>query len=91
MDVQDNLSAHLAATEMPLVAYFGELDFNVGPPHVAQLRSWVNAGVVNVRLATYPTLTHAFVHVIDEPPGHTAEFSSVVVDDLVDWAVRSSP
>jgi hypothetical protein len=90
MDIQADLPARLAANEEPLIACFGQLDFNVGPAHVAQLHSWAAAGLVDLRLASYPTLTHAFVHLIDEPPGHTSEFSSAVLDDLVDWAVSSS-
>lgn len=90
MDIQADLPARLAANEEPLIACFGQLDFNVGPAHVAQLHSWAAAGLVDLRLASYPTLTHAFVHLIDEPPGHTSEFSRAVLDDLVDWAVSSS-
>lgn len=87
MDIQAAFPAQLEALEEPIAAYFGEFDFNIGPAHVEQLQSWIEAGLVDAELRTYPDLTHAFVYVTDEPPGHTSEFATEVVDDLVTWAV----
>ncbi len=87
----DAFPSEIAALDGSLSAHFGGLDFNVGPDHYNRFRAWVDAGVVDADLYIHPDLTHAFVHIIDDPPGHTTEFSPEVVDDIVAWAVESSP
>jgi len=88
---QDAVPAALAQTDEPIVAYFGERDFNVGPSHRELLESWIAAGAVVAEVREYANMTHVFVELIDEPPGHAMEFSAEVVDDLVEWAVTNSP
>jgi dienelactone hydrolase len=83
MAVQDAFPAQLASSEVSLSAFFGDMDFNVGPAHVAQLHDWIAAGEAPVNVYTYPDLTHGFVLLTSTPPGHASEFASEVVDDLV--------
>jgi predicted esterase len=88
---QASFPAALAQVEEPIAAYFGNLDFNVGARHVEELEAWIDAGSVDVELRDYADLTHVFVYLVDDPPGHTTEFARDVVDDLVSWAVVHSP
>ncbi|HLT40632.1 MAG TPA: dienelactone hydrolase family protein, partial [Enhygromyxa sp.] len=88
---QDAFPTALAQVAEPIAAHFGSLDFNVGPRHREQLEAWIAAGTVEAEIHDYADLTHAFVYLNDEPPGHTTEFASASVDDLVSWAIDNSP
>ena len=91
MATQGAFPLELASLDVPVSAFFGAMDFNVGPAHVTQLSDWIVAGEVGVALHHYDGLTHALVSTTDEPPGTTMQISEQLLDDLVEELLTSAP
>jgi alpha-beta hydrolase superfamily lysophospholipase len=84
--MQANLHTSLVNLGLPLYAAYAGVDFNVGPAHFEQFKTWASMGVpTNATVKMYPGHTHIFVQLTPDLTGYAGEVSNALVDDIAAW------
>lgn len=84
--LQDGLPDALSSTTKPILALYGDLDFNVWPEHYEQMLAWSSNPELDLEAILMSAHTHPFVVVDGGIPGST--FSAEAATKIVAWIHR---